>query len=193
MSRKWRNTLIGVLVAALVVVGIWLLSRAPSDFKDKYEGVNLSSDVTGIGRSNTYDSYVAQYADMPAVTETIEVDLASFEGKGGSICADGVMTEDESDLTWKVEVPKAGLYNIRLEYLTTESRGVDIEREIAINGELATVEILKNKSAAVQNKKAPVALKIDKKTPYEKVAEVLDVLQMEKIYNIQFVNELKKE
>ena len=67
------------------------------------------------------------------------------------------------------------------------------ETEIAINGELATVEILKNKSAAVQNKKAPVALKIDKKTPYEKVAEVLDVLQMEKIYNIQFVNELKKE
>ena len=42
------------------------------------------------------------------------------------------------------------------------------ETEIAINGELATVEILKNKSAAVQNKKAPVALKIDKKTPYEK-------------------------
>ena len=136
MSRKWRNTLIGVLVAALVVVGIWLLSRAPSDFKDKYEGVNLSTDVTGIGRSNTYDAYVAQYADLPAVTETVEVDLASFEGKGGSVCADGVMTEDESDLTWKVEVPKAGLYNIRLEYLTTESRGVDIEREIAINGEV---------------------------------------------------------
>ena len=104
MSRKWRNTLIGVLVAALVVVGIWLLSRAPSDFKDKYEGVNLSTDVTGIGRSNTYDAYVAQYADLPAVTETVEVDLASFEGKGGSVCADGVMTEDESDLTWKVEV-----------------------------------------------------------------------------------------
>ena len=35
-----------------------------------------------------------------------------------------------------MEVPKAGLYNIRLEYLTTESRGVDIEREIAINGEV---------------------------------------------------------
>ena len=136
MSRKWRNTLIGVLVAALVVVGIWLLSRAPSDFKDKYEGVNLSTDVTGIGRSNTYDAYVAQYADLPAVTETVEVDLASFEGKGGSVCADGVMTEDESDLIWKVKVPKAGLYNIRLEYLTTESRGVDIEREIAINGEV---------------------------------------------------------
>lgn len=67
------------------------------------------------------------------------------------------------------------------------------ESQMAVNGELATVEGLRKKSASVQNKKAPVALKIDKKTPYEKVAAVLDVLQMEKIYNIQFVNELKKE
>lgn len=67
------------------------------------------------------------------------------------------------------------------------------ETEMAVNGEIVTIEILKNKSASVQNKRTPVALKIDKKTPYEKVAEVLDVLQMEKIYNIQFVNELKKE
>ena len=136
MSRKWRNTLIGILVAALVIAGVWLLSRSPSDFKDKYEGTDLSTDVTGIGRSNTYDAYVAQYADLPAVTETVEVDLTVFEGTGGSVCEDGVLTEDESDLTWKVEVPRAGLYNIRLQYLTTESRGVDIEREIAINGEV---------------------------------------------------------
>ena len=67
------------------------------------------------------------------------------------------------------------------------------ESQMAVNGELVTVEGLRTKSASVQNKKAPVALKIDKKTPYEKVAAVLDVLQMEKIYNIQFVNELKKE
>ena len=38
------------------------------------------------------------------------------------------------DLTWKVEVPQAGLYNIRLDYLTVESRGIDIEREIAYRG-----------------------------------------------------------
>ena len=64
------------------------------------------------------------------------MDLASFEGEGGKVCADGVLTADESELTWKVNVPKAGLYNIRLDYLTVESRGVDIEREIAINGEV---------------------------------------------------------
>ncbi len=47
-----------------------------------------------------------------------------------------MLTADESELTWKVNIPKAGLYNIRLDYLTVESRGVDIEREIAINGEV---------------------------------------------------------
>lgn len=67
------------------------------------------------------------------------------------------------------------------------------EMEMAVNGGVVNLETLRAKGAAIQNKKAPVALKIDKKTPYERVAQVLDVLQMEKIYNIQFVNELKKE
>lgn len=67
------------------------------------------------------------------------------------------------------------------------------EMEMAVNGKVVNLETLRAKGAAIQNKKAPVALKIDKKTPYERVAQVLDVLQMEKIYNIQFVNELKKE
>ena len=134
MSRKWRNILIGVLVAVLVIGGIWLLSRSENNFRSKYEGTDLSTDVTGIGRSNTYTAYLEQYKDLPAVTEAVEVDLTSFEGEGGEVCADGVMTADESDLTWKVTMPKAGLYNIQLDYLTVESRGIDIEREIAING-----------------------------------------------------------
>ena len=136
MSRKWRNLLIGVLAVAVLAVGFWLLSRSPENFRDKYEGVNLSTDVSGIGRSNTYSAYLEQYADLPAVNEPVEVDLAAFEGKGGSAVVDGILTDEESDLTWKVEVPQAGLYNIRLDYLTVESRGIDIEREIAINGEV---------------------------------------------------------
>lgn len=136
MSRKWRNILIVVFAVLLVAVGIWLLNRGNDDFKAKYEGANLSTDVSGIGRSNTYSAYVAQYADLPAVTDEVPVDLTEFTGEGGKIDDDGIYTTDESLLTWKVSVPKAGLYNIRLDYLTTQSRGVDIEREIAINGQV---------------------------------------------------------
>ena len=60
------------------------VNGTPDNYKAKYEGVDLSTDVTGIGRSNTYGAYVAQYADMPAVTETVEVDLEACEGKGGT-------------------------------------------------------------------------------------------------------------
>ena len=136
MSRRWRNILIGVLAAALVITGIMLLSQSPADFRDKYEGTDLSTDVTGIGRSNTYATYLETHANDPIVTQEVSADLNVFEGQGGEICQDGVLTSEDSELTWKVNVPKAGLYNIRLDYLTTESRGIDIERELAVNGEV---------------------------------------------------------
>ena len=136
MSRKWRNILIGVLAVAVIVVAVVLLNGGASDFSAKYAGVDLTTDVTGIGRGNTYSAYLAQYADLPAVTEEVSVDLSAFEGEGGEEQADGLFTSDESNLTWKVEVPQAGLYNIRLDYLTTQSRGIDIEREISVNGEV---------------------------------------------------------
>ncbi|MBR2824453.1 MAG: extracellular solute-binding protein [Clostridia bacterium] len=135
MSRKWRNVIIGVLIAAAAAVGIWLLSRSPSDFRAKYEGADLATDVSGIGRSNTYDAYLAAHVGDPAVSEEVTVDLAAFQG-AGEMRAEGLYTPDGEEIAWNVTVPQAGLYNIRMEYLTTESRGVDIERELHINGEL---------------------------------------------------------
>ena len=135
MSRKWRNALIWVLVIAVLGAGIWLLSRGSTDFRAKYEGTDLSTDISGIGRSNTYDAYVASFAGEPAVREAVSVDLPAFEGDG-EIREEGVYTGDDSEITWRVSVPQAGLYNIRLDYLTTQSRGVDIERELLINGEV---------------------------------------------------------
>ena len=135
MSRKWRNILIGVLVAAVVVGGFWLLSRGSDDFSAKYAGTDLSTNVTGIGRSNTYDAYLASWQELPAVTAEAAVDLTAFEGDG-EIRDGGVYTPDDSEITWTVEVPQEGLYNIRLDYLTVASRGIDIERELRINGEV---------------------------------------------------------
>lgn len=65
------------------------------------------------------------------------------------------------------------------------------ETELAFNGERGTPDDLRTKAAAVQNKKSPVAIKIDKGTTYERIAVVLDILQVEKLYNIQLINELE--
>ena len=135
MSRKWRNVLIGVLAVAAVIVLVVLLNQGTSGYSSKYAGVDLSTDVSGIGRSNTYETYVASHASDPEVKAEVAVDVLTFEGKAAPQ-TEGLLTDDGSEVTWKVEVPQAGLYNIRLDYLTTESRGVDIERELLINGEL---------------------------------------------------------
>ena len=54
-----------------------------------------------------------------------------------------------------------------------------------------TPDELREKATSVQNKKSPVAIKIDKGTTYERIAVILDILQVQKLYNIQLINEME--
>lgn len=65
------------------------------------------------------------------------------------------------------------------------------ETELAFNGQRGTPDELREKASTVQNKKSPVAIKIDKGTTYERIAVVLDILQVQKLYNIQLINEME--
>ncbi len=67
------------------------------------------------------------------------------------------------------------------------------ETELAFNGQRGTPDELREKAATVQNKKSPVAIKIDKGTTYERIAVILDILQVQKLYNIQLINEMEQE
>ena len=143
MLKKYRGVLIGLLCVAVVIVAIVLLNGGTQDFHEKYEGVDLTTDVSGIGRGNTYDDYLLAYQDAGTGDAPVAVDVVAFEGKGATAGeVDGVPyvdTLDGSEVTWKVTVEKAGMYNIELDYCSAsdvESRGVDMEREIHINGEL---------------------------------------------------------
>lgn len=140
MRKKMWRILVGILVVAIVVAAVILLNRGAQDFHEKYEGVDLTTDVTGIGRSDTYEGYLLAHKDASVGAEEIPVDIAAFEGDGtlekDANGADQLLTEDGAYTTWKVTVPQAGLYAVELNYLTVESRGVDIERAIYINDEL---------------------------------------------------------
>lgn len=138
--RKFRNVLIGLLCVAAVVALIVLLDGAPESFRAKYEGADLTTDVTGIGRTDTYDGYLRAHEDAPAVSEAVLVDVAAFEGDATLEKDDEgnefVYTPDNSYVTWKVDVKESGMYNVRIDFMAAESRGVDVEREFRINGEL---------------------------------------------------------
>ena len=139
MQKKRFGWLIGILCLAAVIVLIVVLGGGAQNFREKYENADLSADVSGLGREDTYTHYLEKYAGVPSGDALIPVDIASFEGDGEIQEENGevsVLTADGSFVTWKVNVEKAGMYNIQLDYLATASRGVDIERELYINGSL---------------------------------------------------------
>ena len=139
MLRKHLGKLIGLLCLVAVVVLIVVLNGGTQDFHEKYEGHDLTVDVSGLGREDTYDGYLRAHESAVSGKAPVSVDIAAFEGEGEMRQEDGVdcvYTPDGSYVTWTVEVEQAGMYNILLDYLAVASRGVDIERELYINGEL---------------------------------------------------------
>ena len=139
MLRKFRNVLIALICVAAVIALIVVLDGEPESFRAKYEGTDLTTDVTGIGRSDTYDGYLRAHADAKAAKESVKVDVSAFEGdaevRQDAEGSDYVYTGDGSHVTWKVPISQSGMYNVKIEYMAMESRGVDLEREFHINGE----------------------------------------------------------
>ncbi len=127
---------IGGLVAVLKLTNV-------EDFHDKYAGVDLNVSSQAVKRDGTYTEYLLAHkgADMPAVD--IEVKLNAYtEGEGVKAeksfdeYPEAIYTDGESKVTWSVSVPKEGYYNIDMDYMTVESRGVAIERMLYVNGEV---------------------------------------------------------
>ena len=138
--KKIYRILIGIAAVAAVIALIVLLNGGTQDFSAKYKGVDLSRKEGGLDRQDTYEAYLSQHPDASNAQQTVLVDLLSFEGDAEageeSEGKPTVFTPDGSTVTWHVNVEEEGYYNIRLDYLTTESRHVDIERQLQINGQI---------------------------------------------------------
>lgn len=148
MGSSVRNKRIAVAAVAAVVVAliaVLILTRGVEDFHDKYAGADLSVDVEGMEREDTYTGYLNDHAGAAHPAQSAEVDLYDYEAEGeGSVEVyndyegeeKALFTDTDSKVTWKVDVPETGFYNICMEYLLPESRGVAAERIVYVNGEI---------------------------------------------------------
>lgn len=138
-----RLIIIFCALLAIVVCCVLLNLRKTVNFSNKYAGVDLTVDEGGVGRENTYSKYQSAHSDATYPDSDVDVDIFSYvsgedvdtytnyEGE-----ARVLYTGADSSVTWEVDIPKAGLYNIYIEYIPVESRGVAIERSFYINGVL---------------------------------------------------------
>ena len=135
--------LLGGVVATIVIYFLIKSLGQVDNFRDKYEGFDLTADVEGVVRDNTYSQYLTAHADAAYPEQDIVISLADYvSGDGIEIydsyegVDDVLFTDDLSTVTWEIQVPASGFYNVYLEYMTVESRGVAIERALYVNGEL---------------------------------------------------------
>ena len=130
-GKSGKKIIIAVAVVAVIAVIAFLMSlRGVEDFHEKYAGADLSTDVEGMQREGTYTGYLNDHAGAAHPAQGAEVDLYDYEAEGGVEVYDNyegetkaLFTDTNSKVTWKVNVPETGFYNIGIEYLLPESRG----------------------------------------------------------------------
>ena len=94
-------------------------------------------------RAGTYIRYIAGHDSSVRPQENVNIELfdytsakdveryTSYEGVD-----EALYTGVDSTVTWQINVPQSGYYNLYTEYLIPESRGVVAERIVYINGEI---------------------------------------------------------
>lgn len=131
------------VVAVIAVIAILLSMRDVEDFHEKYAGTDLSMEIAGMEREGTYTGYLSDHVGAADASESRDVDLFAYTSTGDVEIEENyegagkvLFTGTGSVVTWEVDVPESGFYNLYIEYLLPESRGVAAERVVYINGEV---------------------------------------------------------
>lgn len=135
-----RRILAGAAVVLVLGAAIIIPYEKQENYQEKYTGINLESDVEGIGRKNTYSQYLTKHPEA-GKTQDVNILVTEYMAGAGVTVLDSyegeqqvLMTEEGSMVEWELTIPESGYYQIYMEYYPVESRGVDIERSFTING-----------------------------------------------------------
>ena len=143
---KINKTLRNVLIALAVIILIFAIPSffPEKDYHSKYDNYDLSTNVGTVSTTRTYAEYLNEHSAAKSPKSKVNVAVLDFDetkSNGARVennykGKDVVFTEEDSSVTWKVEVPEAGFYNINMEYIAVPSRNVNMDRILYINGEL---------------------------------------------------------
>ena len=106
-SVKKLLIFVGVIVA-FVIVCLLLNLRGVKDFHEKYEGHNLTVDVTGAVRTGTYSGYLRDHEGASKPQTDVEVNLFDYVSEGNVEvnnfipgASQALLTQIGSTNTWK--------------------------------------------------------------------------------------------
>lgn len=144
-KRRWRRSAAGIGIALCMAVtmsssGVFATDNVSST-QNSAASEDFFSKIPVLENAVSYQAYLEEHSLKGPGSAPITIEGSSFDkeqSEGASLGADGstVVTAERGKVSWSVEVPNSGMYNVSLEYYPTEGKGSSIERDLLINGEL---------------------------------------------------------
>lgn len=159
--QKAKLTSVSALLLALIMVLSALPFAAFADetaAETEVSGRRSMQEWNEILNTVDYETYLKKYASAGEVTQTVVVDGVAYDAGSTrdadvevmhNVHADGrdsLYTTDSSKVTWKVNIPKAGLYTMSLDCFTGDAKdgaeagesekSTDVERIVYVNGKV---------------------------------------------------------
>ena len=133
-----------IAVAAIILLFVITGFLPEKDYHEKYDNYDLSTNIGVVSLTKTYEEYLKEHSSSINPQKEVSVDVLNFiEAKSKGVLVEKnykgknvIRTEEDSSVTWVVDVPEAGFYNISMEYVAVPSRNVNMERILYINGEM---------------------------------------------------------
>lgn len=135
--KKEKENRIKLMIPAVLVVLIVIILVQSSSNDIVLNAVPTSQETT---YELSYSKYLTENGyDGTMVSGTAEVELKDYTTTGELIAengVDGILTEGSGAITWKVNVPESGFYNLKLSYISLPGTTSDIQRKIYIDDEI---------------------------------------------------------
>lgn len=135
-----KRKFFGILFVAIIVLIFY--TKGTGTYKVVTNGAAIYDSNFTASKEGSYASYYEAHKDSGFNGSQVDVPILNFnEGDGVEIIENyegkaAVYCEEESSLTWKIDVKNSGLYALKFNYYPVEGYGASIERRIFIDGEI---------------------------------------------------------
>lgn len=131
-------------IIAFIMVFTLLFMCFPNVYAEttanQYFSSELLNNIPNVEEAIKYNEYLEKYKDIKSGEQEIilkGIDYSSVKDMPDlTKDKDGIITQENGDISWKFKLADEGLYNIKIKYYPIEGKGGSIERAIIVNGEL---------------------------------------------------------
>lgn len=134
-------------LAVVSVLTWWLYGNQPGNVR-----ANLIEDLSDLQTfaEDSYQNYINAHESAAKPETPIRIEGEAFAAQEGCDCevvrdyegaaGSALRTGDAGTVTWKFNVPAAGLYTLKMRYYTEPGKSAEIERSVAVDGKLPFAE-----------------------------------------------------